>query len=78
MIFFIRARGAARLPDRKKDANFSFEIFLLRLYTRKRMSFVNTTAIAYRQNHEALADLSSYAIAVVFTNVMHLRVVAGA
>jgi len=24
--------------------------------TRKRMTFVNTTAIAYRQNHEAPAD----------------------
>ena len=38
------------------------------------MTFVNTTAIAYYKNHEALADFYSYVIAVVFTNVMRLRV----
>ena len=64
MKYFIRVGGAARLADRKKDANFSFEIiifcrgFILEYRTRERITFVNTTGIAYRQNHEAPADFS--------------------
>ena len=38
------------------------------------MTFVNTTAIAYGQKLAAASWLWWYAIAVVFTNVMRLRV----
>jgi len=44
--------------------------------TRKRMTFVNTTAIAYGQKIGRSLMVLVYAIAVVFTNVMRLRVVA--
>ena len=43
--------------------------------TRKRMTFVNTTAIAYTKIMRLWPIFCPYAIAVVFTNVMRLRVV---
>ena len=46
------------------------------LGTRKRMTFVNTAAIAYTKIMRLRPIFCPYAIAVVFTNVMRLRVVA--
>ena len=43
--------------------------------TRKRMTFVNTTAIAYTKIMRLRPIFCPYAITVVFTNVMRLRVV---
>ena len=42
------------------------------------MTFVNTTAIAYGQKIGRSLIILVYALAVVFTNVMRLRVVEGA
>jgi len=42
--------------------------------TRQRMTFVNTTAIAYTKMIRFRPIFFPYAIAVVFTNVMRLRV----
>jgi len=43
-------------------------------YTRNVLTFVNTTAIAYRQNSAFLPGSWHHAIVVVFTNVRTLRV----
>jgi len=53
-----------------------FSSALALLATRNSLTFVNTTAIAYTQKVGRSLKMLVYAIAVVFTNVRELRVVA--